>query len=1061
MSNIKLTQKQKDLEIQISRYDTRIKQAYLGSIFTIQQDEYPDRLAHFAYSLRDVIDLLARCKQTEREQRKTLDKHKRKDLLQSVIDPLGRQPYAYDDEYERLVDEHTALSSIAHNKKAISDEQACTKLAIVEDILYTFTAPQTAIYEEIDEIVLKEPSAEDAKRLVRMQFRMATQFKLIEKLPEDWLPYMIDAEYFKDPQPGNWAPSKYLIKCSNSFPRDVTETIISCIFNDTKARNPATYADLLICALNLPTDCADRIGQKILNEQWYDFIENYRFAEKYVELTEKLYLNERYSIAIKLAYHAFAPKLHVRDLVQPPDNLINDDNVVPPGASYFFEEMLRDMIPKLRQKNPMLLIELITNLLDEYIKLNNQGKRIDKRYDDRSVIWRPTIEDSDQNGQPDIKSLLLIQLRDCLLYIGKDDVQKLKVAMHILHKKDYWIYRRLELYVYSHFSQAFECEIILSILWYTGNIYTHHEYYHLINSEFSTLPMYIKQRIFESIDKGYDPNKFERIKQKRGEKAAEGSEKNWKLVRFEPIKDELDEKHKPIYAKLVEELGVPEYPDYLRYVTTRIGEPASDHNLFIDKTIDQVFGIVKNHTTAKGLFAFDDVIVATFREYVENHPWECSKKSSELECADPTLQYALFSGLGHAVQKDKDIEWEGVLPLIEYVVSSELPDKSYASKFYDPVYAINSLMEDALNKNSICFQLKDIVWKVIKLLVEIGTRVHEQDDYPDSQTNSLDISKSNINGMSFHLVYQYAVWCEKHGSIKRVLVPEAKQVFDDYLNKKLGCHTVSRHAVLGVFFPNFYYLDKPWVNNILEKIHSGKNVWIAFWDAYVSWNRLYVYVFDDLYKLYDQFLNNGSLIQNREPKQPYYSTIDHVMLAYLYDLDYATGIVEKFLDKADELANNNAEDKFSIEHCVHQVGMIIGVKDGDPKFNTQKLIEMWKRPSVLQHNLDRWFSDSPLDKKTTVSLYLHYIKNYPKKFNLLYTPIGALQSYIEDFSREVVDCLEILLDKQANNYIPEEEIRDILKSLLKIGNEQINTKCMTIIEKVALLGHDWRDLLDV
>ena len=74
-------------------------------------------------------------------------------------------------------------------------------------------------------------------------------------------------------------------------------------------------------------------------------------------------------------------------------------------------------------------------------------------------------------------------------------------------------------------------------------------------------------------------------------------------------------------------------------------------------------------------------------------------------------------------------------------------------------------------------------------------------------------------------------------------------------------------------------------------------------------------------------------------------------------------------------------------------------------------------------------------------------------------PSDTFRSYLEAFPQEVAECLEILVDKQANNYIPEEEIRDVLKSLLEIDDKQINTRCRAIIEKVALLGHDWLDLL--
>ena len=119
----------------------------------------------------------------------------------------------------------------SQQKKTISDEQAHNKLSAVEDILCMFTTSQLAINEEIDEIVLRPPSAENAKRLVEMQIRVVTQSTLLKKLPEDWLPYMINAGFFKDLQPTvftsghpnyvNWAPSQYLIKYVNAFPKEV------------------------------------------------------------------------------------------------------------------------------------------------------------------------------------------------------------------------------------------------------------------------------------------------------------------------------------------------------------------------------------------------------------------------------------------------------------------------------------------------------------------------------------------------------------------------------------------------------------------------------------------------------------------------------------------------------------------------------------------------------------------------------------------------------------------------------------------------------------------------
>ncbi|MCY4491286.1 MAG: hypothetical protein OXC46_07465, partial [Thaumarchaeota archaeon] len=354
----------------------------------------------------------------------------------------------------------------------------------------------------------------------------------------------------------------------------------------------------------------------------------------------------------------------------------------------------------------------------------------------------------------------------------------------------------------------------------------------------------------------------------------------------------------------------------------------------------------------------------------------------------------------------------------------------------------------------------------IKKLVEIGTNDdsskspkeengQESKCHLDNQNYSLDISLNDINGMSFHLVYQYAVWCMKHDNDMKVMPHEVKQVFHDYLDKKLGEYTISRHAVLGVFFPRFYHMDISLVKNILGQINTSENIWIAFWDGYMSGNTLVMYVFDDLYKLYDQFLNDENLIQNRKLKQPYYSTINHIMMAYLYNFNNVDHSVEKFLNKADKLTEQNGDNESSMKYCIEQLGEIMKDKSNDSKFNKEKLIKLWKRPSISQHDLSKWFENSPLDKKTTISLYLDYIKNYPEKFDLYFVPIDVLCLYVKDFPNEVLDCLEILIDKQANNIIPD-KIKDILKLLLNIDNSQIKTKCNRLTKKIEQLEYDWR-----
>ena len=146
MNNFQLNDEQRDLATQLANYSKSMKQAYEGALFSINQKDDPDRFVHFAHSLREVIDLLAKLK-LSREKWKESQELKRKNLLQSVIDPVGKQAYAYDAEYQTLSDEYSELSSIAHHSATITEEKAIQKLNQIESILKILTNQKRVFIE--------------------------------------------------------------------------------------------------------------------------------------------------------------------------------------------------------------------------------------------------------------------------------------------------------------------------------------------------------------------------------------------------------------------------------------------------------------------------------------------------------------------------------------------------------------------------------------------------------------------------------------------------------------------------------------------------------------------------------------------------------------------------------------------------------------------------------------------------------------------------------------------------------------------------------------------------
>ena len=508
----------------------------------------------------------------------------------------------------------------------------------------------------------------------------------------------------------------------------------------------------------------------------------------------------------------------------------------------------------------------------------------------------------------------------------------------------------------------------------------------------------------------------------------------------------MDKKHTNIYFKLIKELNTLPHPDYLNYITIIERESPIDTDLFKGKNINQIFEIVKN-TPFKNPLLSNSKILLTFEDYVENNPINCSKKSSELENSNSNIQYMLFSGLEKAVKKDKEINWRKTLQLIKNIIISI--DKNHACEIYDIMLGICNLIETGFKKDSIKFQLRGKIWEIIQLLVETSVDTPRFNSCLD-KNNAYNVSRNNSNGMSFYLVYQYSVWCQKHYKSKKLMC-EVKLVFDKYLNEK-SAHTISRNVVLGMSFQHLYRLDQQWSKTIFSNIRFDENARIAFWNGHVRkpCNRE---IFENFSQWYAEFLHNKT-IKTNGLKYLYNFTVNHVMYAYLYDWNHAKHIVEKFLKQQ---VNNKNESR--IEDYIYQINEIIQNQKYNLKINEDKLSYLLNHELFSQHDLNCWLKHDALNKEKIILSYLKYLEKYKKKFNLVAISCDAFRQYINSYHAEVAKCVDILIQKRDSNYIPDEEIKNVLTLLLAIKDEQTNKMCGLIIDKICLTGRDWHHLL--
>lgn len=1067
---------QSETAAMLARRVPSARTAYLGALYVLRQDDYPDRVVHAAHSLREVIDLLARSKQAEDERTAPLKHKRRKALLQAVFDPLALQEPRVDRACDELTDLYGKLSEVAHHGSAAAEDLHAA-LSKVEGALGALDAPQLAVNKEMDSMLSGPPSEELALRLTAMQHRWATGLRLAENLPVEWLPHMDKAGYFSEPQPAGasdrpsyaaWPASLYLRRCTRRFGAQVAKIILAAKFRHKSERNPAVYLDFLACACDLPLPDAERIADKAIGENWIDFADVIMGDKGYLDLASRLYLGGRHGIAAKMLFAALKAKM---EEASREDEGRSDAprHTVLAHTEWFAGELREKMLP-MAKSWPWPVMELLGRFLDEIAKLDALKKsRVDKTGGGTCAV--SALLDCNSYGNNvawlvfqrrmvDFATSFTVERIREDIPRTPDRMARLRKVMETFYKKSHVAFRKIELSAYAEFPSEFGIEIETALLMYFGHQSTNDEHRALLEASFGYLSQQARLDVLRKVDEGPGRDFLDAVTECRGTANVQAAEKRWKLEYFRLVKDHLDGEHLATYLKLLRDLGEPKQPGTPRPAVELQDRVQAGSGPLAGKSADQAFEYMREHGNDVDKFFEKWHLGTEFEEYARNNPEECSKRAHKAKMLNSaTLRYMVL-GLDNALRDGRDIDWDGILHLIKHAAAATRP-YGHESTELSLLIAMCGLIERGLKGELIDMGMRERVWGIIEALVRIGNEFTTEDAHARRQRlrgvavvqartgkrgaeparmSPLDASLNGIDGLSFHAVCRYAAWLGGRGKKKVAFAPEARCVFNSYLDKEMGPHSAARHAVLGVFFPGFYRLDCEWAERLPSRIASGREAKAAFWEAYVAWNDVYPQVFHDLLPLYREFSKKGAMQSDAGMRSSEF-TIRHVMLAHLYGLEGADEPTKNLLDGSDE----------TLRECARQISIIMKDKADDSDFDKEKLAALWKDAGLARCDLGMWLVNSPLDKGDTIALYRDHVVAYPGEINL-YIPVKHLAPYARDFPEVVAECLDALVGK-CNGYVPD-LVQDVLALLRGSGSAIAVERCRTIDERLAQRGHE-------
>ena len=91
--------------------------------------------------------------------------------------------------------------------------------------------------------------------------------------------------------------------------------------------------------------------------------------------------------------------------------------------TWYYGEILKKYIPDLVSVSGVKALLLLCDLLDSAVKFRRTNEN--NGTEDFSYIWRPAVEDRDQNHSFGIASLLVSAVRDAAEQIAKDEPRKI------------------------------------------------------------------------------------------------------------------------------------------------------------------------------------------------------------------------------------------------------------------------------------------------------------------------------------------------------------------------------------------------------------------------------------------------------------------------------------------------------------------------------------------------------------------------------------------------------------------------------------------------------------
>ncbi|MGA2143507.1 MAG: hypothetical protein ABSH49_00845 [Bryobacteraceae bacterium] len=1043
----------------LAEIDPKLARMYEGGLRVLLDETNPERIPLSAHSIRESTHHLSNMGKglLSKEEEKAAKDQKANNArqLEKLFDPLGGVsgfgPTLYDTwnrEFQNFFVE------VSHHGKEVSAEEYREKLFQYENFLNRYVLPlQVEIYALLDEQLEAGPEHANADELRALLSRNVESYRyFFRKADVRWLGCLGQHQLLSP----RWEVADYLSRAAPDASADVMAVIESL---KTDKNDWATRKGLIDAAAKMPPKLARRLLDKIDREQW--------LAEPYVDWLI-------YSIDPLIA--SFIAGSQHNDAARLISLLANRLDGEQKLKSHRLERVLKHIsvvpAPDLAPYIKALVVALSASL-------SREGP---ESGDDLSCMWRPGVEDHEQNWRHgDPRDLLIVAIRDTLvrhvehLHVtgGPDASAFMENSLRSDPPRS--VFARLKLHLYRELASHFMREIEAAVTEYFDTTDAWHEYFLLLANVFPQLSQATQARYFEMVDRG--PTRWP-----KGE-PDEHYQERWTARKLAPILEHLSSASIERYGTAVAEARAIPHPDLLSYHSSgwaSATSPVTEAELAA-MSMDSVLDLLASWQPPPDIFMSGSHadLALTLSKVVGKNAEVFSREAPRFNDARlrPDYLHHLFSGLQKGLRNKAQLDWNGIVTLttgiLERARAGDLPvleatpgDNPWSAEWNGVFQQIASLFEASLTNSPSDpeFALRGDIWRAIEFLCDHRDAATER-EAAGSTSDLANLSLNTLHGRAFRALFAYVFWCDRHLKSKgenRSRIPvEAKVILERHLDRAYDPGLTVR-SVCGEYFGWLYVYDPYWGAGLIDRVFPIDDFErrYAAWETYLA-NGFFPQLYKALKPQYEQAISDVRSFKpaGRFWADPIEGLAVHMMVAYSYREEGEKGAAWlKFF----RLANPKQRGK-AVNFCGTSYVQRDSGSTGERLPDTNRLQEFWEWRLKESKDVEElkefgwWVREGKFNDEWMLHRLIATLERTGGDIVADFHVLSVLLTLAAKHPQLCAQALSLIVRSKSADRVTlghSEDIPRILAALYSTGDADTTDTAENIIDHLTKLGFD-------